>query len=136
MIRIAMLAMVGITVMMVVRNSQYNSRETRWQKGMTPAEFDDQEFKRDAPIVLYLGAVELLICGACAQTAAAMYTRRKHALRHPRDSKGRERRRYIKVHLEKTPGLGDKQLYGIGFRSSSDGLECLLIEDIRLGSLL
>merc|ERR1719277_484724 len=124
---------------MVVRNSEYTATTQAHQhpyKPMSVKEIDKQEFKRDAPIVLYLGAVELLICGACAQTAATMYTRRKHALRHPRDSTSRERSRYIKVKLKKTPGLGDKQLYGIGYRSSSDGLECLLIEDIRPHSLL
>lgn len=135
MVRISMLAMVGITVMLVLRNSAASEQDKLWP-GATQADFDREEFKRDAPVVLYIGALELLVCGACAQTASSMYTRRKHALRHPRDSPERERGRYIKVQLEKVPGMGDKQLYGLGFRPSSDGLECLLVEDVRRGSLL
>jgi len=93
-------------------------------------------FKRDSPIVLYIGALELLVCGACAHTAALMYRRRRHALQHPADSTGKERQGYIKVELEKDAGLEERQLYGLGFRPSSDGLECLLVEGIRSGSLL
>jgi len=93
------------------------------------------QFRRDSPVVLYIGAIEILICGACAHTAARMYQRRRHAQTHPAEASDRERQLYIKVQLDKTIGFA-QQLYGVGFRTSSDGLECLLIEAIRPGSFL
>merc|ERR1719330_2014363 len=96
----------------------------------------ENEFQRDKPVVLYIAGFELLVCGACAHTAAMMYKRPRHALRHPSDSTGRERQLYTKVHLEKSAGMEDRQLFGLGFRPSSDGLECLIIETIRRGTLL
>ena len=43
--------------------------------------------------MLYLGTVELLICGSCAVTAAAMYQRRGYQLEHPENAA----RRYVKA---------------------------------------
>uniref|UniRef100_A0A7S2ICW5 Uncharacterized protein n=1 Tax=Zooxanthella nutricula TaxID=1333877 RepID=A0A7S2ICW5_9DINO len=131
-----MLCMVGITILIVLRNGNIDTTAEDWAKYMTREQAEHEEFQRDAPLVLYLAAVELLICGACAQTAATMYTRRRHALRHPKEGTEKEKARYIQVRLEKDPHRRGAQLYGLGFRPSSDGLECLLVEDIRPGSLL
>lgn len=131
----AMLCMVGITVMAMMFNSSYSPAKTH---GLVigSKEFDDIEFKRDAPVVLYLGAIEILICGACAHTAHAMYKRRRHCRTHPKNLTGRAREAYTEVCLAKTPGKEDQELFGLGFRPSSDGLECLLVEAVQHGSLL
>lgn len=130
-VSVAVTLMVAITVLLVERSS---SIEMEPDFGSVLDEHAD--FKRDAPMVLYLGALELLVCGSCAHTAAVMYRRRRHALKHPADSVEAERRDYVKVHLEKECGLEDQQLHGLGFRASSDGLECLHVEAVRPGSLL
>eukprot|EP00438_Fugacium_kawagutii_P011687 Skav234588 [mRNA] locus=scaffold313:404027:406765:- [translate_table: standard] len=44
--------------------------------------------------VLYLGSVELLICGSCAVTAAAMYQRKAYQLEHPENAPPK---RYVKA---------------------------------------
>jgi len=86
--------------------------------------------------VLYIAALELLVCGACSHTAALMYARRRHAIRHPADATEKHKQLYIKVHLEKEAGREEQQLYGIGFRPSTDGLECLLVEAVQHSRLL
>lgn len=55
---------------------------------------------------------------------------------HPKTMSGRERQAYLEVSLVKTPGKEHEQLYGLGFRPSTDGLECLLVEAVQEGSLL
>jgi len=129
MVKSSMVVVIALTAMMLARN---NGMQGKKLDSLT----EDQEFERDSPIVLYLAAFELLVCGACARTASVMYKRRKHALLHPAESSGRERARYIKVHLEKEPGLQEQQLYGLSFRPSNDGLECLFVEAIASGSPL
>jgi len=129
-VKFALLCIVGIMVLVVVRTGPLQSTDE------SETFTEEDEFKRDSPIVLFLAAVEILICGACAHTAALLYKRRRHALTHPAESSGTERQRYIKVHLEKEPGKEDLQLFGLCFRPSSDGLECLLVEAVREGSLL
>mmetsp|Transcript_44920 Transcript_44920/g.103826 ORF Transcript_44920/g.103826 Transcript_44920/m.103826 type:complete len:635 (-) Transcript_44920:70-1974(-) len=130
MVRVALLAMIGLTVLFVVRNRSMPG-DTDFHQ-LTEA----QQFSRDSPVVLYIAAVELLVCGACSHTAAQMYRRRRHAVRHPADSQGRERQTYVKVELQKEPGLEHRQLFGLSFRPSTDGLECLRVESVRSGSLL
>jgi len=128
--KIAFLAMIGLTVLFLVR-SRANPDGDPYDVVTR-----EEEFARDSPIIMYIACVELLICGACSHTAALMYRRRRHAMRHPADSTGKERQRYIKVELEKDAGLEHRQLYGLGFRPSTDGLECLIVEAVRPGSLL
>lgn len=106
-----------------------------WQ-GIPKQEIEKIEFKTDSPLVLYLAVMELLVCGATASTAAALYTRKGHSSRHPSLGTAQERKDCIQVTLQKTPGMQDKQLYGLGFRPSSDGMECLLVEAIRPGSIV
>jgi len=126
-VKVSMLTMVGTTVLLAVRNGSLVG-----SKDMA----DSEEFRRDSPLVLYIGAIELLVCGACSHTAALMYKRRRHAIRHPADATERHRQMYIKVHLEKDVGKEEQQLYGIGFRPSTDGLECLLVEAVQHSRLL
>eukprot|EP00929_Paragymnodinium_shiwhaense_P003575 TRINITY_DN104150_c0_g1_i1.p1 TRINITY_DN104150_c0_g1~~TRINITY_DN104150_c0_g1_i1.p1 ORF type:complete len:714 (+),score=163.09 TRINITY_DN104150_c0_g1_i1:130-2271(+) len=114
----------------------YEEFMTTFGKSKYTEEHDRQMFQHDAPMLLYLGVIEILVCGACAQTAAAMYKRRRHALKHPSELPEKERRLYVKVEIEKDVGLEDSQLYGLGFRPSTDGLECLVIETVRRGSLV
>lgn len=126
-VKLSLIFMVLITGILLFRKPSSRDVET-----LTEAEI----FKRDAPLILYIAAIEVLICGACAHTAAVMYKRRVHALKHPSEADEKERERYIKVDLEKEPGKENRQLYGLSFRPSSDGLECLLVEAVRPGSLL
>jgi len=134
-IKAAMFFMIGTTILLMVTGAN-EPRQQEPDEKESPATYDADDFKRDSPIILYLATVEILICGACAHTAATMFQRRYHALKHPAESSEREKRCYIQVQLEKEAGLEDRQLYGIGFHPSSDGLECLVIETIRPGSLL
>ncbi|CAK0805113.1 unnamed protein product, partial [Prorocentrum cordatum] len=60
----------------------------------------------------------------------------RHSVRHPADAPEKERNMYTKVQLEKEAGKEASQLYGLGFRPSTDGLECLVVEAIRPCSLL
>jgi len=127
-VKVAMLMMVGTTVLLAVRNRSFVASKDLVER---------EEFSRDSPLVLlYIAAVELLVCGACAHTAALMYKRRRHSIRHPADATERYRQMYMKVHLEKEAGKEEQQLYGIGFRPSTDGLECLLVEDVQPAQLL
>jgi len=135
-IKVAMLCMIGVTVLTMVQNSKYEEQAKDRLPEEMGAEPSDEEFRRDAPLVLYLGALELLICGACAQTASNLYTRRRHALKHPQDCEGERMQRYVKVELSKDASQQDRQLYGLVFRSSTDGLECLVVEQVQPNSLL
>merc|ERR1719398_275083 len=65
-----------------------------------------------------------------------MYKRRRHQIVHPAESDEKAKRSYLEVHLSKEACAEEMPTYGIGFRPSSDGLECLLIESIRWGSPL
>jgi len=58
-----------------------------------------------------------------------MYQRNGYKMEHPENAAAQ---RYVKVELSKD----DETLFGMGFRPSSDGLECLVVEDIRRGSIL
>ncbi|CAJ1375065.1 unnamed protein product [Effrenium voratum] len=120
MMKVALVAMIAVTILCLVRTKTLSDLER--------LESSDEwlRFKEDSPIVLYLATVEMLICGSCAVTAAAMYQRRGHQMKHP------EAMRCMKVELSK----GGDELFGLGFRPSSDGLECLVVEDVRQGSLL
>lgn len=161
MIRTAMFVAVAITIKLVVTNRRLNrdynygyideadgsstttsGPEANPYKEPSDADLKAMEemakesFHRDSPIVLYMAVIELLACGACATTAASMYRRRRHQLQHPSESSDKIKAVYIKVHLEKEAGQEDKQSFGLGFRPSSDGLECLLVETVRWGSPL
>lgn len=138
-VSLSMLLMMGITVMLLFQSEDVAAAaeaDASLLDFHTLLESDKDEFRHDAPLVLYFGALELLICGACAHTAAVMFGRRRHALKHPADSVGREQKGYIKVQLEKERGSEDSQFHGLGFRVSSDGLECLIVETVRYNSLL
>jgi len=128
MVRMAALAAIGLTVFFLVLHNTLAGPGQR----STP----EEDFRTHSPLIMYFAVLELLVCGACSKTAALMYRRRRHALRHPADSTGKEREGYIKVELEKDAGLEHRQLYGLGYRPSSDGLECLIVEAVRPGSLL
>jgi hypothetical protein len=99
-------------------------------------ETEEEAFQRDSPIVLYMAVIEILACGACALTAASMYQRRRHQICHPSECDERIKRLYLQVPLAKDLASEDTNHYGIGFRPSTDGLECLMIESIRWGSIV
>jgi len=128
MIRTSLFLFIGITVLSLVRNKDVEGALERTDL----SQLNDEEFKRDSPLILYTGAIEIMICGACAHTAACMYKRRRYALRHPSESTGGESKSYTKIHLEKEAGMEERQL----FRPSSDGLECLVVEAVRPKSCL
>lgn len=150
MIRVAMFCAVAITIKLMVQNrglspDDYygggtNSSAVSTEDDVTDLdamkEYAKDAFHRDSPIVLFMAVVEILACGACATTAAAMYRRRRHQLQHPADSNEKIKAFYVQVHLAKELGQEDKQSYGLGFRPSSDGLECLIVESVRWGSIL
>jgi len=142
MVRLAILLAVGVTIKATMNSSQIrmaNAEKEHVANSPAKAEVPltrEQEFHRDAPVVLYMAVIEILASGACALTASMMYLRRRHSLQHPSESTGRTRNKYLKVQLEKDVGTEDQKLYGLGFRPSSDGLECLLVESIRRGSLV
>ncbi|CAE7550364.1 unnamed protein product [Symbiodinium sp. CCMP2592] len=131
--KLSLVCMVAVTVLCLVRSGEAEDLDPRAGPQATE-EYERLRFKEDSPLVLYLATVEMLICGSCAATAAAMYSRQGHQLRHPAEQE--QSALFTKVELCKDPGLEDCQLYGLGFRPSSDGLECLVVEDIRRGSLL
>jgi hypothetical protein len=132
MTRASTLCAIAIVVKLVATNQRFSEGAELQTTELTPAE----EFRRDSPIVLFMAALEMLACGACALTAAAMYRRRRHRLVHPAESDEKVREMYIQVELAKELTSEDPQIYGVSFRPSTDGLECLLIESIRWGSLL
>jgi len=122
-VKVGMLMMAGITVLLALRIGSSDAKK-------------HDEFSRISPLVLYIAALELLVCGACSHTAAVMYERRRHTIRHPADTTEQQRHMYIKVDLQKEAGKEEEQLYGIGFRPSTDGLECLLVEAVQYSRLL
>jgi len=134
--RTAVLCAVGITVKLITTNPGFQPAGADGRR--EPDTYDNpvDEFKRDSPLVLYMAVIELLACGACALTASSMYTRRRHQLVHPAESDEKVKRCYLEVHLSKEACVEEMPTYGIGFRPSTDGLECLLVESIRWGSLL
>mmetsp|Transcript_747 Transcript_747/g.2177 ORF Transcript_747/g.2177 Transcript_747/m.2177 type:complete len:641 (+) Transcript_747:108-2030(+) len=132
MVTLGLLCMVGITAMFYVTSED----EPPLAGAGNHKDLYREEFRQDSPIILYMGAIEILLCGACAHTAALMFKRRRHAIKHPAESSARERQCYIKVELEKDTGVEGSQLYGLGYRPSTDGLECLLVEAVRRGSIL
>ncbi|CAE7393823.1 unnamed protein product [Symbiodinium microadriaticum] len=127
--KLSLVCMVAVTVLCLVRSGGEEDLDPR-----DTEEYERLRFQEDSPLVLYLATVEMLICGSCAATAAAMYSRQGHQLRHPAEHE--QSALFTKVELCKDPGFEDCQLYGLGFRPSSDGLECLVVEDIRRDSLL
>lgn len=139
MTRCALLCTVGITVKIMLMSPNFEPVNTEnASRSAEDGSYGDavDDFRRDSPIVLYMAAIELLACGACALTAASMYKRRRHQIVHPAESDEKAKRSYLEVHLSKEACAEEMPTYGIGFRPSSDGLECLLIESIRWGSLL
>eukprot|EP00927_Polykrikos_kofoidii_P052244 TRINITY_DN46023_c0_g1_i1.p1 TRINITY_DN46023_c0_g1~~TRINITY_DN46023_c0_g1_i1.p1 ORF type:complete len:691 (-),score=129.32 TRINITY_DN46023_c0_g1_i1:166-2238(-) len=133
-VKVGVFLMISVTAVLVLRETSFDKNGS--EADSLGGNYDRIQFWRDSPMILYLAAIEVLICGACAHTASTMYRRRRHALRHPRDYSAEEQRRYVQVHLEKDAGFEDRQLYGLGFRPSTDGLECLVVEVVRYGSLL
>ncbi|CAE7422566.1 unnamed protein product [Symbiodinium sp. CCMP2456] len=151
--KLSLVCMVAVTVLCLVRSGEEDlDLRAEGSQEATEEEYERLRFKE----VLYLATVEMLICGSCAATAAAMYSRQGHQLRHPAEHE-HEPSLFTKVELRKDPGFEewgrpdgpgeresglrfpareDCQLYGLGFRPSSDGLECLVVEDIRRDSLL
>ncbi|CAK9028200.1 unnamed protein product [Durusdinium trenchii] len=117
--------MIGVTVLCLVRTQGFTEDEMDKLADVrvVDEEYEWLRFKEDSPLVLYLATVEMLICGSCAVTAAAMYQRRGYQMEHPENKP----QQYMKVELSKKEG----ELYGLGFRPSSDGLECLVVEDVR-----
>ncbi len=41
------------------------------------------DFDRDAPFLVFLAAIEMLICGAACRTGALMFRTRRHCQKHP-----------------------------------------------------
>lgn len=128
--KISLACMIGVTVLCLVRTQGFTEEEMdKMAFGTVDEEYEWLRFKEDSPLVLYLGTVELLICGSCAVTAAAMYQRNSYQMEHPENA---PEKRYVKVEVSKDDG----SLFGLGFRPSTDGLECLVVEDIRRNSAL
>jgi hypothetical protein len=90
-------------------------------------EWSEEDFARFQPLVLVLAFFEVLACAACASTAETMYKQPRHSLRHPES----EASKYVKVELNKD----GEDLFGICFRPSTDGLECLFVEAVKRGAL-
>eukprot|EP00913_Durusdinium_trenchii_P015841 g14887.t1 len=70
--------MIGVTVLCLVRTQGFTEDEMDKLADVrvVDEEYEWLRFKEDSPLVLYLATVEMLICGSCAVTAAAMYQRR------------------------------------------------------------
>lgn len=134
-VKLGFFFLIAVTVLCLMQTETYGkdlANATAW----SDEEWNEAQFLRDAPLLMYVGACELLICGACAQTAANLYTRRRHALKHPQEFEEEHKKKYVKIDLKKDRYRNESQLYGLGFRVSTDGLEVLIVDDIRTGSLL
>lgn len=85
-------------------------------------------------LMLLLSATMIGTCAACAKTAAQMYSDWAHTMQHPKDAPAAMRRHYLKVDIS----MEDRRqrLVGLLFRPSTDGLECLLVEHVKLFSPL
>eukprot|EP00435_Cladocopium_sp_Y103_P047416 s2011_g13.t3 len=79
--KISLACMIGVTVLCLVRTQGFTEEEMdKLAFGTMDEEYEWLRFKEDSPLVLYLGTVELLICGSCAVTAAAMYQRNSYQM--------------------------------------------------------
>lgn len=124
---------VVVFVITAIKTSQ-NSKGRDPLTYQSEQEIQEQEFQRNVSIALYLAVLEILACGASASTAAALYSRRRLARKHPTENEA-ERNRYIEVKLQKA-GTDTAPTYGLGFRPSSDAAEVLIVEHIRPDSAM
>ncbi len=67
-------------------------------------DFSKTDFKRDAPLLIMVSIIEILICGAACRTGAIMFRTRRHQLRHPASDTGKG---YVKVGPLKRRGRCD-----------------------------
>ena len=90
----------------------YNSDNSSSQRPYSSSDtsFSIFDFDRDAPLLLFVTVLEILVCGAACRTGAIMFRTRKHAQRHPK----------VAINDESLSG-GDGILGGDGIDSSGIG---------------